>query len=464
MFQYKTHLHILQLEEYQLDRFLKWVFGHYFKRKLEGKKPLVWTSKATQIYILAVAFAILLILILSSTLGFLGFLIGLAFVSQSYLFLILGTLIRVPYEKYNRIATKNKTLKKILSLRKLKVIGIAGSYAKTSTKDILYQILSSQYKVLKTPLSYNTLFGISKVVDYELDESHDFFICELGEYKIGEVKELCEMVNPTSGIITGINEQHIERFGTIKNTIKAVFELADYVSNFSTEKDGLIAVNYNNDLIKNNCANLNANFIPYAFNNDKFGIKNISTSVNGSDFTLILDSKEYNAHTNLVGNSHLLNILAASTLAYFHGVNPDNILTVIKSLQPTPHRLELKKLTDENLFIDDSYSSNVNGFKEALELLKQFKDYKKILVTPGIVELGKHSHQIHKEIGNLADTICDVVILIGKTDRTKALEEGISTKNKLIYLDSIKTIWQELKKHDDNKYVVLFENDLPDNY
>lgn len=470
MFLYKIHLHILQLEEYQLDRFFNWIFKNYTKRKLENKKPLVWTPKAKQIYFMAILYAGLLVIIFTFIWGMLGLILGIILASQDYIFLALGVLTKKPYEIYNRYATSQRTLNKILSLKKLKVIGISGSYAKTSTKDILYSLLKTQYKVIKTPLSYNTLFGIAKVVDYELDKSHDFFICEMGEYKIGEVAELCQMTNPSFGIITGINEQHIERFVKIENTIKAVFEVADYIDNSIPSKNGFVAINTYNKLISDNYNKYSSNFIHYSFDNGIFSIKNISMTENGSSFDIILDKNIYHAKTNLVGKSHLLNILAASTLAFKLGISKDNILKVITELKPSAHRLDLKKLANGNLLLDDSYSSNVNGFKEALELLSTFKDYKKILVTPGIIELGSYTKKIHQEIGELAGNSCDHIILVGKNDRTESIEYGASKNDKkndndkIMYIDSIKTIWTELEKFKNEKYIVLFENDLPDNY
>jgi len=121
-----------------------------------------------------------------------------------------------------------------LSKNNLKVIGITGSYGKTSTKEFLYQILRQKYKVLKTPGSYNTLFGIYKVINHELDARYDFFICEMGAYKIGEIKELCDCVLPDFAILTGINEQHLERFGKIENTIKAKFEIVETLKDKAT--------------------------------------------------------------------------------------------------------------------------------------------------------------------------------------------------------------------------------------
>ena len=477
MFLYKIHLHILQIEEYELHRFLKWVFKNFFKKTLEGKKKLVWTSKAKQIYYSAIATAVFLTILLTHLYSTWGLTLGIILASQDYIFLCLGLLYRKPYEIINRILTRDKTLNTILSYEKLKVIGISGSYAKTSTKDILYNLLKTQYNVLKTPLSYNNLFGITKVIEYELDNSYDFFICEMGEYKIGEVDEIARMVNPLCGIITGINEQHLERFTSLDNTIKAVFELADYIGTKQTDKESLVAINIDNDYIKSNCDKYNARYLKYGFKSKDYTIKNLKQNIDSTKFDIILESKTISIKTKpFLARSHLLNILAASTLALKLGVSKENIKKAISNFEASDHRLKVKHLEHKNILIDDSYSSNVTGFKEAIHFLKvcgdfdKYNKYKKIIVTPGIVELGKLTASIHRELGQLTGEVCDYTILVGKNERTQNLENGIKQiknkpyEKKLIYIDSIKDVWECIIKQKIDKYIVLFENDLPDNY
>jgi len=230
-FPFKIHLHIFQLEEYKPLRLLRWVAQNFFVRSYAEKKPLVWTFKAKFIFTVGLFYWILLTGTLSLIFGLPGLLGGVAAGTQTYIFLILGLLTLRPGEIINRILVRRKIRRKITQLKEtgLQVIGITGSYGKTSVKEFLYQFLSPSYKTLKTPESYNTLFGIHKVIDLELDENYKYFICEMGAYKRGEIKELAETLLPDHGILTGINEQHLERFGCIENTIKAKFELIDSI-------------------------------------------------------------------------------------------------------------------------------------------------------------------------------------------------------------------------------------------
>lgn len=382
----KSHLQILQQEGYSPSRFLAWWIRHPFKFTLENKKPLVWTRKARFIYY------------------FSGGLWPLMFVAL---------LVLKPYEYVNRRRVKSLTREKVRQLKKegLRVIGITGSYGKTSTKEFLYQILKSKYRVLRTPDSYNTVFGIYKVVDLELDGNYDFFICEMGAYKIGEIAELCEMVEPDYGILTGINEQHLERFGSIENTIKAKFELVDFVKDCSK-----LVLNFGSELVKNNAPE---GVVAYGL----------------GKYTHPQDQ----------------NVEGAVKMAKLLGVTQ-----APQDLRFPVHRLSLIK-RGELTIIDDAYSSNVDGFRAAVAYLKTFSGWKAI-VTPGIAELGQESSKIHQELGKLLEGL-DQVILVGRNERTKNLEIGYGKK-----VEHVDRVGEALAKLVNPQATVLFENDLPDNY
>lgn len=366
----KAHLHILQLEGYDPIRFLRWWVKNPLKFKLENKKPLVWTNKAKFIYYLSGGF---------------------------WPLMFLALLLLKPYEMGNKYLTKARVRTKVRELKKggLKVIGITGSFGKTSTKEFLYQILKQKYRVLRTPESYNTVFGVAKVVEWELDGNYDFFICEMGAYKRGEIAELCRMVEPDYGILTGINEQHLERFGSLENIVKAKYELVDYVS-------------------------------------DKRGRM------------VIYGQGEYS-------HPREQNIEGAMQMAKILGVPKPP-----KELKNPIHRLSLLRRGDMTI-IDDAYSSNTDGFAAAVKYLKSFDGWK-VIVTPGILELGSQSYQIHKKLGALLTNI-NQVILVGKNERTKGLADGLGSE--VIYIDKVTEAINKVTK---SKSVILFENDLPDNY
>lgn len=347
---------------------------------------MVWTGKAKFIYYLSGGFWPLMFLVL----------------------LILG-----PYEYLNRWRVKWVTRDKIRRLKKegLRAIGITGSYGKTSTKEFLYQTLKTKYRVLRTPESYNTVFGIAKVVDLELDNNYDFFICEMGAYKIGEIAELCWTVEPDYGILTGINEQHLERFGNIENTVKAKFELVEFVKDHSR-----LILNFGNELVKKNAPE---GVVAYG-----------------------LGKYKHPQDQNIEGAAKMAKILGVKV-----GVG---------NIKFPSHRLTLIK-RGEMTIIDDAYSSNTDGFRAAVAYLKTFPGWK-VIVTPGIAELGQKAPEIHQELGKLLEGL-DQVILVGRNERTKNLEIGYGKT--VEYVDKVA---EALAKLSNPKATVLFENDLPDNY
>jgi UDP-N-acetylmuramoyl-tripeptide--D-alanyl-D-alanine ligase len=280
----------------------------------------------------------------------------------------------------------------------------------------------------------------------------------MAAYKRGEIKELADMLKPKFGILTGINEQHLEMFGSIENTILAKFELVEAIP-----EDGFAVINGDNELVRNNYKKYAKNFVIYGLGDFSFSAKNIKIIEDGTTFELILDDKNYPCKTKLIGKSQIENIVAAATMAFKLGMKPEKILEAIGNLSAVSHRLEFRQ-RENMLIIDDAYNSNVTGFKEALHLLENFKDRPKIIVTPGIVDLGGKTLEIHKSLGRLAEKICDTVILVGKSDRTNGLAQGVTNQKKIQWIESIKDLSVILKKLDLENPVVLLENDLPDSY
>ncbi len=458
LFPYKLQLQILQQGEYGIFSFLRWTLHNFFKRELENKKKLVFSAKAKAVYVLSILLAVLAITSLTFLFGLVGLVLGLILVSQAYLFLIIASLALKLPEAILRVWIKRKAMRKLATFENLTVIGVTGSYGKTSVKEFLYSILKTEYPTLKTPESYNTVLGIAKVIDLELDESYKFFVCEMAAYRRGEIKELAQMLKPKYGILTGINEQHLEMFGSIQNTIKAKFELIEAIP-----ENGLAVINGGNDLVNKNYQKYKKNFVIYGLGNFNFSAKKMTINEKGTAFELVLGGNAYACQTSLLSKSQIENIVAASAMAFKLGMIPKEIVAAIAKISAVPHRLELKKM-ENMLIIDDAYNSNVTGFKEALNLLDSFKDRAKIIVTPGIVDLGKQTLGIHESLGVQAEKICDAIILVGENERTKGLSNGIKNQQKVHWINSIRDMQTILETLSFKNPVVLLENDLPDNY
>lgn len=461
LFPFKIHLTILQLFEYNLVDFWRWTLKNYHTRELENKKPLVLTNKIRMIIALSIIWLIILFLLIWQYSWFWASLICLLILSQDYTLLSLALLTIWPVNYYLKDQIKKKTRQKInyLKSKGLRVIGITGSFGKTTTKDFLYQILRSKYRILKTPESYNTILGIAKVVDLELDESYQYFICEYGAFKKGSIKELVETVPPDCGILTGINEQHLEQIGSIDAIVKEKFSFVQ-----SIPKDQPIVTNFDNQFILKNYQKFDRNYIGYGSLTTSYKLQAISFNESGSKFDLILNDKKYSANTSVFGQSNLSNILAAATMASELKIAPKQIIQSIASLKPTPHRLEVKQLKNGITYIDNAFSSNPDGFKLALKSLRSFGKRPKILVTPGIILLASQSTKIHHQLGLFAARACDLIILVGHSDQTLALEEGVKNSKKIIFIDKITEVWPTIASLNFKKPVVLIENDLPDNF
>ncbi len=452
IFPIKIHLHIFQLEEYKPLRFINWYRKNFFKRKLSQKKTLVYTNKVKLILLSAFVWWVIISVILLSSSPITGIVVGSLLIIQPYLLFFLAIATLWPYEYLNKLRIKHKTRKKINNMSNMKVIGISGSYAKTSVKEILFQILNTKYKTLRTPESYNTWLGVAKVVDYELDHRHEVFICEMGAYKKGEIAEICNMASPDYGILTGITYQHLERFGSLKNIKSAKFKLVEAVNNLNH-----IVFNLKNKNIKDEIKKRN-----YKVLKPKVKLVSITLTKNGTNLNIVINKKIYSITTNLFGEAQAQNICLASEMALKLGMKPKEILGAIKNLKPYANRFIVKKLGNTRV-VDNTYSSNLESFMQTIKAAKRTCG-KKVLITPGIVELGNKETEIHKRLGKIAKNAFDQIVLVGKSERTKALKRAMGKKG--IFIPDNRQAYQEIiQRYVDEKYDWIFlENDLSDNY
>ncbi len=443
VFPLKLQLNILQLEEYQPLRFMNWIIKNFFKRNVPTKKALVYTTKVKNLIAIY-----LILLIISLPINIIIFLVLL---TQPYFGLVLAVFILKPYEILKRYKTIKNTREKILSLKSLKVIGITGSFGKTSTKEILYQILNRKFKTLRTPESFNTIFGVAKVVDLELANKYEIFICEMAAYSIGEIKTLCNMIPPNYGILTGITTQHFERFGSLANTIKAKFELVDAIKN---KKDIVFNLDDENVLAEIKVRNIK-------LGENAARAQNISFTKTGSNFELVINGKVYKISTLLFGSANIKNILLAVNMAIKLGLSEKEVVEAIKNLKPFENRNNL--INDgKTTVVNNTYSSNIQSFKEMIETAKKVKG-KKALMTPGIVELGVLESEVHKNLGVLSQNVFDKIILVGKNKRTNSFFEGLNGKAEFIN-DERSEYFKKIEEFKKTYNWIFLENDVTQNY
>ena len=342
-------------------------------------------------------------------------------------------------------------------------IGITGSFGKTSVKEILKTLLSQKYRVLATPASYNTPLGIALSVR-QLDSTHDVFIAEMGARSKGDIKELAQMVKPQYGVLTGVNNQHLETFGSIENTKDTKFELFE---NLASGGVGFFSSDNQNSLELFDRFNGKKYSAGIKGENNYVTATDVKTDVKGMEFTLnFADGKSVKCSTVLLGKHSVRNICLASAVAYHIGLSPEEIAMGINRLKSIGHRLELMPNNKNIVIIDDSYNSNVDGANAAMDVLEMFSG-RKIVLTPGLVELGKMENLANREFGKTLSQHADIVIIIGRHNAEmliNGLLEGGFNRENIKFAKSLNkgnNILNQIVQEGD---VVLFENDLPDNY
>ena len=380
--------------------------------------------------------------------------------------IVLANIIVKPIEDRVNQYYYEKAQEKIKSMEDLKVVGITGSFGKTSTKFITSTILEEKYKVLKTPESYNTPMGISKVINNDLSNEYDVFVAEMGARNIGDIRELAELTKPQIGIITSIGPSHLGTFKNVENIMKTKYELIEELPT-----DGIAIFNYDNEHIKKLADKTFKEKILYGIEKkDEVDVyaTDIKVSEMGSTFKLCnKDGNSIECTTKLLGEHNIYNILAGVCVAMAMGLNMEEIKNGIQKIEPIPHRLDIINPGTGVIIIDDAFNSNPIGAKAALDVLSQFKDGKRIIVTPGMVELGEREEEENKEFGINIGKVCDYVILVGEK-RTKPIYEGLKetkfTEKNIFVVKDLNEATEDIQKIVQPKDVVLFENDLPDNY
>lgn len=411
-------IYILQIELYDARGFLKFSYTHLSWWKLEKRARIVWTKKAGLIYALTL---FLMLIALGSVVSFLGifgviFLLPIALLSP--LFIVLAVIIVAPVDIFLKRKLIIQTKKFLRSeAGNLIVIGITGSYGKTSTRDILTAILGEKYRVISLPENINTDVGIA---DYILKNKQKFiesevFIVEMGAYRRGEIKKICDFVYPDLSILTGINESHLERFKSLENIIKTKFELPEATKKISVLNldDGNIKNNYQNFKIAN----------PITVTGQEATEVKILENFQGIEFSV----EGQTFKTKLLATHNLALVMMSIKIARELGMAMEKISQGVEKVGYTPHRLEpIYNDKTDVWVIDDSYNGNYNGILSGLEVLGRAKG-RKIVLTPGLVELGEKTSEIHREIGRLyGERHIDLVMLI-KTKATKYLVEGMKS-------------------------------------
>ena len=435
----------------------------------QNKKPLVFTKRIKRLEFTIILLYIIPLIVFALNTDLVNkVLLAIAIMtSLNYFVVFLANLINYPVERMVYHHFERLAKKKLRSMPNLKIVGITGSYGKTSSKNILNDILNIKYNCLATPKSLNTFNGLMITVNNKLSKFDDVFIAEMGAYVKGEINGLCKLVNPNYGIITSIGTAHLETFGSEENILNGKMELAEYLPS-----DGAVVFNYDDKKQRGYKFKKedHAKVLWVGLDNDDLDVSgsNIKASYKGTTFDVKFkgDNKTYKFETKLLGNHNVYNILQALALGKEFGIEVKDLIQAVKRVNVVEHRLELKKFPTFYQ-IDDAYNSNPVGAKSALDVL-DLMDGKKVVVTPGMIELGSREEELNKEFGKQIADVADEVILVGEK-RTKPIYDGLIEKKykkeKIHVLNDVREAYTLLNELKDRKDLyALFENDLPDTY
>jgi UDP-N-acetylmuramoyl-tripeptide--D-alanyl-D-alanine ligase len=500
------YLHIFQQEEYDGRRFTNWLFSTAaFDKKLsaaifllivaarsmniswialniaiavafiafaaietdprqEAKKKLVLTQRAVRI--LGVAF-LLTVICACITLQLGGKWYWLALVQLLPFLLVLGNWMLSPYEKSIQNGFRKRAEARLREVKPT-IIGITGSFGKTSVKHILGHVLQLNTNALFTPGSVNTVMGITRIINERLDDGCKYFIVEMGAYGKGSIERLCSFTPPDHGILTSIGAAHYERFKDLETVAEAKFELATAVKQHA----GKMIID--ESVLERNHAKQRVNADRQGFVTVGEGgeadirILSIEQTDKGLNVELEDAGTTIALFAPLFGHHHGRNLALAYGLARTIGIDVDRIKTALRSTPQIQHRLEVKHQPSGVIYLDDAYNANPEGFANALDLMQVLRkgDARRILITPGVAELGEKHDSAHLELGKKTADAVDIAVVI-KPERIPTFIEGMhSMPNtpQIHTFDQFSEARAWLDQTARSGDVVLVENDLPDLY
>jgi UDP-N-acetylmuramoyl-tripeptide--D-alanyl-D-alanine ligase len=386
--------------------------------------------------------------------------------------LVIANVLMIPVEEAIRAGYRRQARQKLAQIRPT-VIGITGSYGKTSTKTYIAHILNGKYRAFPTPKSWNTIMGVTLAINTRMEPGTEYFICEMGAYVRGEIKGISKLTHPKVGIVTEVGPQHLERFGSLQNIAIAKYEIIQ-----GLPPDGVGVFNWDNPYIREMVereypqTRLTVSRQPLdslPANEPRFVASDEQEDLNGLRFTITdrQSGESVAVETQLVGQHNVTNILIAVAVAVHEGMTLAEVARRIRTLEPAEARLVPNTLPNGLTLINDAYSANPQGAVSALRVLGMYTEGRRLLVTPGMVELGELHEAENQKLGEVAAQYTTDVILVGEA-QTRPIYEGLKQANfpldKVQIVDTVTEAIQWYQQHLGQGDAVLLLNDLPDTY
>ena len=436
--------------------------AYCLQRRVKAKKPLVITARVKRL--IGFLAAVCLALSFGLTFGVRALALPLLLPALAPVWLALAALLALPVEKLIQRMYMRDARRRLKARPDLIRIGITGSYGKTSTKFMLAAVLSEKYRVLATPGSFNTSMGVTRIIRERLMPDHQVFIAEMGARHLGDIKLLCKLVKPQYGLLTSVGPQHLETFHTQENICREKFELAraipaDGAMVFASD-DGLCEALYRKCTAPKHLSGAH---------HEGLGLfsKNVEVGPWGSRFLLCDGEIEVPCQTRILGAHNIENLLLACTMARVLGMDLETIARGASRAQPVEHRLQLLTSPGGVTVIDDAFNANPVGADAAMDVIRSFTGGRKIVVTPGFVEMGAREAECNRTFGEHMADAADIAVLVGKR-HTAPIAEGLRSKDFseenlhiVASLDESTRLLAGILRPGD---VLLYENDLPDNY
>lgn len=439
-----------------------WLVRRCFKDP-QAKKKLVLTPRVKRLYAVATVIWLAVLLWVALTCSWLVWPLCL-FPLLLPLWVALAGLCAWPIEKLISEMYFRDAQRMLRARPDLMKIGITGSYGKTSVKFILGTLLQEKYQTLVTPSSFNTPMGVTKVIRTKLQPAHQVFVAEMGARHVGDIKEMCRLVHPDLGVLTSVGPQHLDTFHTIERIKSTKYELMDAIPPegccFFPDDGAVCRELYDKTRKEKRLCSLHQTPAADVWAED------VRVSALGSQFTLCTREGRQLCETRLLGEHNIQNILLAATVCLHLGLTLRQISRGVARLQPVEHRLQLLPPRGGMTVIDDAFNSNPRGTEAALRVLAGFEG-RRIVVTPGMVELGDKEAEYNRAFGRQMAGAADVAILVGPR-HTEPIRQGLreagfpeESIHTVASLAEAAALLQQMGRPGD---VTLFENDLPDNY
>ena len=341
------------------------------------------------------------------------------------------------------------------SLYNIPVIQVTGSVGKTSTRDIIANVVRMQYKTLQTEGNLNNSIGLPTTILKLKDE--EALVVESGMNHFGEIRYLGKIAKPTIAVITNVGTAHIGLLGSRENILKAKLEILE-----NLKPDGYVVINNDNDLL-HKWKEEDNKYKKYTFgieNDSDVMAYDINIYNDYSTYKVKINEVEYNVTVPVSGKHFVYNSLCAIAIGNLLNISPEKIIEGIRGFELTKRRMEVDKIKDNITIINDSYNASYDSMVAAIDYLKEIKGKRKIAILGDMFELGGFAEELHRKVGEyVAKKDIDLLVTVGENSKfiaKQAIDDGMNA-DKIIEFKTNKDAINYLKSNMNSDDVILLK-------